>query len=275
MNNKISKLKLEIFPKTIVFAVVIICSILLGSCEKVIDVNYKEAEKKYVVEGEVSNITASGNTVKISQTKKFEDANAFTGISGATVTIQVNNGIIYTLPEVSTGIYKTTAFTGVPGSEYKLTVSVNGNTFSAISKMPSQVVSLDTVTVVDLAFGGSSKTIQPDYLDPVGLGNSYRFIQYVNGVQLKKVFVQNDELSDGIRVTRPLLNQDSDLKSGNTVKVDMLCIDENIYKYWYSLDQAATGSSSATPANPITNITGGALGYFSAYSITSKTTIVP
>lgn len=258
-----------IFPA---LAVIVLCS----SCEKVIDIDYNESEVKYVIEGEVSNIPAAGNTVKISQTKKFEDENTFVGIGGATVTIQVNNDTIYTLPETSVGIYTTTAFTGTPGSVYKLTVSLSGTVFTATSQMPSQIVSLDTLTIVDFTFGGSdTKTIQPDYLDPSGLGNSYRFIEYANGVQVKRVFVQNDDLSDGLRITRPLIDQDGDLKTGDVVKVDMLCIDENVYKYWYSLDQASTGSSMVTPANPVSNINGGALGYFSAHSVTSKTIVIP
>lgn len=250
--------------------------LMLSSCEKVIDVKLDEGSKKYVIEGNVSNIATIPNEVKISQTKKFEDSNNFNGITGATVTIQVNNANIYILPEVSTGIYQTTAFTGMPGSTYKLSVAINGSTFTAVSQMPSKTVTLDTLTVTDLAFGGNSfKTIAPSYLDPSGLGNSYRFIQYANGVQVKKVFVQNDELSDGLRITRPLVNQDGDLKNGDIIKVEIQCIDADVYKYWYSLDQASTGNSSATPANPVSNISGGALGYFSVHSINSKTIVVP
>ena len=258
--------------KTILLALAVMA--LCSSCEKVISVDLNESEKKYVVEGEVSNLTTTPNTVKISQTKKFEEENTFEGVSGATVTIQENDGNTYTLAETSTGIYTTTAFTGKPGSAYKLTISLNGTVFTATSKMPAQIVPLNALTVEDLTFGDIVKTIHPDYQDPVGLGNSYRFIEYANGKQVKHVFVQNDEVSDGLRITSPLLNMDGDLKTGDVVKVDMLCIDENIYKYWYSLDQAATGNSSVTPANPVSNINGGALGYFSAHSVTSKTILV-
>ncbi|NII26100.1 DUF4249 domain-containing protein [Pseudoflavitalea sp. X16] len=257
-----------------IFSVLVV--IVLGtSCEKVINVDLEEAEKKYVIEGEVSNVPGAASTVKISQTKKFEEENVFAGITGATVTIQVNEGITYPLPETSTGIYTTTAFTGTPGSLYKLTVSLNGTVFTATSTMPAQIVSLDTLRVVDFTFGETLKTIEPDYQDPLGLGNSYRFIEYANGVQVKRVFVQDDEVSDGLRITTPLINPDGELESGDVVKVDMLCIDTDVYKYWYSLDQAATGSSNVTPANPVSNISGGALGYFSAHSVTSKTIVVP
>ena len=144
--------------------------------------------------------------------------------------------------------------------------------------MPSQIVPLDSIWAEELSFAGNSNlTIYPQYTDPPGLGNSYRLVEYKNGVQIKHVFEQNDELSDGLTITRPLINPDSsNLAHGDTVRVDLQCIDANVYKYWFSLDQSATGENqSATPTNPVTNIVGGALGYFSAYSTSSKTIIIP
>lgn len=246
-----------------------------SSCEKIIDIEINESEKKYVIEGNISNIVGERAEVKISQTKSFEDNNNFKGVSGAVVTIQVNSSTIYTLPETSTGVYTTTAFTGTPGNSYKLLVNINGNSFISNCKMPQQIVRLDTLTKDNLSLGGSTTiSIAPNYNDPVGLGNSYRFIEYANGVQVKKVFVSNDNIGDGLRSSRPLINNDSDLKVGDVVKVDMLCIDPAVYTYWYSLDQAATGNSTATPANPVSNFSGGCLGYFSAHSVTSKTIVL-
>ncbi len=56
----------------------------------------------------------------------------------------------------------------------------------------------------------------------------------------------------------------------------MMCIDAAVYKYWYSfLTGGASGdSNSASPANPVTNIKGGALGYFSAHTLQTKTVVV-
>lgn len=255
-----------------------ILSILFSSCEKIIDVELNEADKKYVIEANVSNISGEAAEVRISQTKAFNESNVFSGISGAVVTIQVNNNTVYTLTETSTGIYQTNAFTGTPGVVYNLKVMIGTNEFTAICKMPEQLVSLEKLSVDNFGFAGnSSKVIVPEYVDPVGLGNSYRFIQWVNGVQEKRVFVYNDELSDGLRSTRPLANPNStgDLETGDMVSIVMQCIEPAVYTYWYSLDQAATGSSNATPANPVTNIKGGALGYFSAHSISIKSIQVP
>ncbi|MBX9784796.1 MAG: DUF4249 domain-containing protein [Chitinophagaceae bacterium] len=263
------------------FSVFGLASVLfLISCEKVIDVQLNEADKKYVIEGTVSNIAGSPAEVRISQTKAFNENSNFTGITGAVVTIQLNNSTTYTLSETAAGIYKSSAFTGIPGNTYSLKVKIGTAEFTSVCTMPLQLVLLDTVTVDNFAFGGSSsKILVPSYQDPAGKGNSYRFIQYNNAIQVKQVFVYNDDLSDGLRSTRPLANpgatSNEELKAGDIARVDMFCIAPEVYKYWYSLDQAATGSSSATPANPVTNIVGGALGYFSAHSVSSKTIRVP
>ena len=51
----------------------------------------------------------------------------------------------------------------------------------------------------------------------------------------------------------------------------MYCIDMAAYNFWYSLTQGALGQSqSASPGNPISNITGGAIGYFSAQTFEAK-----
>lgn len=250
------------------------------SCEKILDIELSEGDKKYVIEANVTNVAGQPAEVLISQTKAFDESNTFNGISGAIVTIQVNNGTVYTLSQTSAGVYTTSAFTGVPGNTYALKVVIGSNEFTSVCTMPLQLVSLDTVTVDNFAFGGSdTKILVPSYQDPVGKGNSYRFVQYINGIQTKQIFMRNDDISDGLRSTQPLANpgntESEELETGDIARVDMFCIAPAVYTYWYSLDEAATGNSNATPANPVTNIKGGALGYFSAHSVSTKSIRVP
>lgn len=252
------------------YSTILIIGLFLSSCEKVIDVDYDTAETKYVIEGTISDLSSETPTVKISQTKPFESSNDFEGISGAVVSIRINDTANYILPETSKGIYKTNAFKGIPGFTYTLTVQVGSQKYTASSTIPQVRVKLDTITTDNLSLGGNSTiTVFPAFMDPAGKGNSYRYVQYVNGIQTKKVFVTNDELSDGIKISRPLRDEDGEIVAGDNVKVDLQHIDPAVYLYWYSLDQASTGTSNATPANPVTNIIGGALGYFSAYSVSS------
>ena len=56
---------------------------------------------------------------------------------------------------------------------------------------------------------------------------------------------------------------------GDTIHVEMQCIDQNIYTYYIAVIQISGDDGSGagiTPANPPSNISNGALGYFSAHT---------
>jgi hypothetical protein len=133
--------------------------------------------------------------------------------------------------------------------------------------MPSPVL-LDTVYVSKGPFG-QFQFATVGYDDPAGVANSYRFVQYLNGVNDPAIFWANDEFTDGEKVLTQLdtgIDKKDDprnIKSGDSVTIEMLGIDEAVYKYWYSLHfNGGDGGNIATPANPVTNIKGGALGLF-------------
>jgi hypothetical protein len=255
--------------------------ILFSSCEKVIDVDLQNAAKKYVIE---AVITDQPNTaqVHITQTKDFDDDNNFPGIDGAIVAIAEAGGGTTNLQMTSSGIYESPSLVGSPGKTYSLLVSVGGQVFTATCSM-AQKVNLDSIFVTDeFLFTDTRKIVNAVYTDPPGRGNNYRFIQYVNGAKEKQVLVQNDDYTDDRTVTSKLFffsDEDDDnslIHSGDSVKIDMLCIDPAIYKYWYSLSRSSTGlSGQATPSNPVSNMHGGALGYFSAHTLQTKKIVVP
>jgi hypothetical protein len=255
--------------------------LLFNSCEKVIDIDLNSAEKKYVIEAVITDHPGSAKVV-ITQTVNFDEPNDFPEVSGAVVTVQEEGGPNYTFTETSPGQYTADALKGKNGKKYTLSVAVNGSQFTAQSVMPVQV-NLDTIFVSDeLIFGETRKTVNAVFVDPPGIGNSYRFIQYVNGAKEKQIMIRNDDYSDGRTINDKLFYFSDDdeetrnIKSGDQILIEMLCLDPAIYKYWYSLDRSATGGNErATPSNPVTNLQGGALGYFSAHTLQTKTMVVP
>jgi len=256
------------------------CALIFAfySCQKVIDLKLHNADIKYVVEGIITNEPGVCK-VTLTQSKPFYENNLFPGISGATVTVK-DNDVEYSLPERQTGVYETNLINGTPGHIYQLSVIINNDVFTASSKMPSPVP-LDTLYISNGPFG-EFRFASVGYHDPAGVSNSYRFVQYLNGVKDPAIFWQNDEFTDGQSVSIQLdtgIDKKDDprnIKSGDTVMVEMLGIDEAVYKYWYSLHfNGGDGGNIATPANPVTNISGGALGYFSAQTVDRKVVIVP
>lgn len=255
--------------------------VLFTSCEKVIDISLNSADKKYVIEATVTDEPGSAQ-VLITQTKNFNDNNNFAGVTGAHVTITDSEGNSSVLAEGSAGIYRSADIVGESGKKYTLTVDVGEDVFTATSTMPAKV-NMDTLYVQDdFMFGEVRQMANVEFKDPPGLGQSYRFVLYVNGAKSNRVYIRNDEFTDGNTTSITLFSgggdedDDKKIKTGDMVRVDMLCIDESVYKYWYSFETsgATGGSNTASPANPVSNIQGGALGYFSAHTVQTKSIVV-
>jgi hypothetical protein len=268
----------------ITYLILFVSLTFLSACENAIDLKLNNTTPQYVIEGVLTN-EPGGCKVLISQTKEFTGDNTFNGISGAQVTIS-NNGNTYNIAPTAQGIYQNSTLTGTPGQNYQLSVNINGKIFNGTCTMPQQVV-LDSIYLVKDNFGNNDdgsirKYITVKYLDPVAVKNSYRFVQYIDGRKEKTVFVDNDEFTNGQEVNNQLRADNEkddparDIRPGNQVTIEMLNIDATVYKYWFSLAESAGGDgNNAAPANPVTNIHGGALGYFSAHTIQRKTLIAP
>jgi hypothetical protein len=247
----------------------------LSACQKVIDLKLKNGAGGYVIEGNVTS-QPGPYQVKIGKTGEVGSAYNFQGVSQAAVTIRDNAGNSERLAEVQPGIYQTGSLQGVEGRTYYLAISIGEKTFTASSMMPYRV-NLDSLYIEEVYnFSKMVKAVVPVFTDPVGQGNSYRFNETINGVLDKYLYYQNDDFTDGRTSTFSLLRPDPDstLHVKDNVSVEMQCIDKAVYKYWYSVDQNSTGDGDALPANPVTNIAGGAFGYFSAHTSQTKTIVV-
>jgi hypothetical protein len=70
-----------------------------------------------------------------------------------------------------------------------------------------------------------------------------------------------------------VISRDFDVKKGDVITVEMQCLDKGSYEYFYSLFSIGNNGpgGGATPTNPVSNISGGALGYFSAFTSQKQT----
>lgn len=258
-------------------------SIILAStagCEKVIHLKTDNIPAKYVIEASLSDYPGDC-FVFISKSVKLSDSSIFYGVTGANVSISEaeSGNIPIHLYESSSGIYTTDKITTKAGRHYTLTVDIDENHFTSTAYMPEKV-KFDSLFVGDFEiFGENRKFANVTFNDPPGKGNSYRFLQFKNGVQNSNIFVMNDEYSDGKPINTFLAffdqSDEQRIDIGDTVMVEMQCITPAIYKYFYSLAQSSTGGNEVVaPGNPVTNITGGALGYFNVFTKERKLVIV-
>ena len=240
-------------------------SIGLFSCRKVIDLKLKDSEPQYVLKGEV-NAGDSIHTLSITKSVAFDQANEFPGVTGAIVVLTDNLGNTETLVSVGDGNYETSNFMAVHGRSYTFSVSVDGKTFESTSTIPGLVTLTDLEFVPSNFFGDTGYIVTPKFLDPAGVKNSYLFYFFnaSNPADNSGFIISNDDFSDGKVNQQPFFG-DWSPKLGDTLVYKMWGIDENVYKYYFSFDQNTSGNSGA-PANPVSNWSNNALGYFTAQS---------
>lgn len=250
----------------------ILIILLCSSCEKVINLNFKNTVPKIVIESIFTDANTR-HTVSISTTSDFDASNAKIPVSGATVVIKEENGPSINFTEQTSGNYLSTRYRGIPGKKYTLTVTVNGKTYSATSIMPFPVAIKSLEQVQLTFFGNTRKIVELNYKDPVGIANFYYNRVFINNVKRNTFYVESDRFTDGRDVKNTLFIDEPDLVTGDVVRVQLLTIDENVYKYLFSITQiTGNGGPPTVPANPNSNFNNGALGYFSA-STTNEVSI--
>lgn len=260
------------------FVFIVAAIIWLCSCKKEVNLNLDDAGPHIVIEGVVTD-AAGPYMVKVNMSVNFKAENTFPPVSGGRVRISDNEGHSDSLIETSPGVYTTQTMTGRPGNTYTLSVQVRDTLYTAVSTMPFPVP-FDSVTFRKAgAFGNKNIRAVPNFRDPPGIKNYYLFNEYLNGILVTKdIFVFSDRLTDGKYITRDLRNTDDILHEGDSLEVQMYCIDEPIFNYFNQLDESGgrggAFNAAASPANPVSNISNGALGYFSAHTIRTRKTKV-
>jgi len=242
------------------------------SCQEVIHVDLNTASPKLIINATVSDQSGPYQVV-LTRTVSYDQNNVFPPVSGAEVVIHDDAGTTDTLVESTPGTYRTTKLQGVPGRTYSLTVKSNNSVYTSVSTMPFPVV-IDTILIKN-RFSSRDKVLSVSFFDPKGIANYYRVIEKVTNdkppyqriIQPVLGTFMMDGLLDGTEIYLDAFNQ-PDLYNGDSVLVSLQCIDKDVYNYFMSAMQ--TGNQSTTVSNPVTNISNGALGYFSAYAVRYK-----
>lgn len=254
----------------------IIITVVVSSCQKVVTIDLNSVNAKLVIEGKINN-QPGPYTIRLSHTVNVYDPNVFPAISGASVIISDNNGTVDTLKETSPGYYQTSKLIGVIGRTYTMKISANGKFYTATSTMPP-LVPIDSITYSIRNFGNNSSTrVRVYFKDPANVLNYYKFQVKSNdiaGVDTTDVRILADGLADGQELS---LTYRTSLTLSDTVFAQLDCIDKSTYNFFHTVPNVEGGIQSfmaAPPANPLTNISNGGLGYFSAYSVSQRDTVI-
>lgn len=248
---------------------------LFTACEKEIFLDYRHIEPLYVIEGKVTNETTE---VLISQTRDMEVASNGKGLNNASIVITGNDGIEETLVYQEDGYYRSQNNSiGEPGKSYTLSVKIDEKEYISNSNMHSEVEIADVSFNWMEMMGQRFLFLDFSFQDIENEENYFWYRIYRNGENYKWS-IGRDKGRDGNIIEMSMLcmterkaeenkeeDRDEILYEGDIVEVEIRTIDRQMYDYLNSLSM-----SESTSANPVSNFTNGALGYFTAHSAQRK-----
>jgi hypothetical protein len=279
MKNRISKQ--PIMKLTLSFSLVLL--FLLSSCTEEISIDLNSADPQLVIEGNLV-FGSEQAIIHMTESVNFDADNSCPPVQDAFIELRDEMGNNLSGIEVSPGNYAVGPLAELKGNSYTLLVEAGEKQYIAQSSMPEQVpfLSLQAMKISGRETEGGNGfrptmnyNVIATFADPANTDNYYRFVEYVNGKKSGE-YLFSDRLTDGVTEPIILRRLDRVLESGDTLQVEMQCIDQNVYDYFMSLGNLMGGpANSVTPANPTTNIEGAVLGYFSAHTSEVKEIIIP
>ena len=274
-----TKSKIKNNPAFLIGILVITIFVFAG-CEKVINLNLVESEPQLVIEGLITD-GVGPYTVKLSKSGSYFDEPVLPLVSKAIVVISDNLGTVDTLKETKPGIYLTSKVKGIPGGTYNLSVLSENISYTGSSTMFSHVP-IDSLKLrrsysEGIAIGSDGQQdvrveIHCFFRDPLEK-NFYRAYVYTNGNRGYEDYkLYDDQYTNGklieLQVKRAHI--------GDKIRVDLFSMDKSTYEYYTTFNDLIHSNPifGSTPMNPNTNLTNGALGFFGACAISTKTIII-
>lgn len=262
----------------------------LSSCTEKIDIELDSTYQRVVIFGELTTDTTS-HKVTITTTGDYYSNKPPQGISGADVRITDGENE-FTLSEDpdQQGVYFTEPDVyGVPGKTYTIFVDNvdllgdgNLSNYTASSDL-NPVANPDSIKV-EFRPEWEGWIVQAYAQDPAETEDFYKFLIYVNDTlhsdSLQNINITDDALFNGNYtngVAIYFFDGEDALNAGDTVSTAFCGITRDYYKYLIEAQVSSRPSVplfSGPPANPRTNFSNGAIGYFAAYSKAKTFTIV-
>jgi hypothetical protein len=283
------------------------CIILITGCEKTVNFQLNESSPKLVVEATIENGTAP--VVVLSNSLNYFSKINLNVLQSSFVhnaDVYVSNGILthklkeYGIPLGNgyTAYYYSndpsdpaTAFIGDFNKQYSLRIVTEGKEYTATTKIPFANRRIDSLFWKPAPINNPATKVEVmvKAYDPPGFGDYVRYFTKRNTEPFYPGLnsVYDDQVIDGseyeVQVERGI-NRNIDLPEdysffdkGDTVTLKVSNIDKATFDFWRTMEYSylSVGNPFSSPTKVISNISGGALGYFGGYASQYRTIIIP
>lgn len=271
---------------------IIIAPLLITtSCTERIDIELDETFTRLIVYGTLTTDTTR-HYIELSKTTSYYYNQAPPPVTNAVVEISDNLGNRVLLTEENPGLYATPpSFFVLPGRVYTLQIEleeeINGHRYYEATSVVNSINPIDSIGLVYQPLWGEKGFYEVTcYYQDAPTRDFYMFDIYKNGELLtdtitKRIVVSdeffNGSYTNGIGVG--FLDQSKEremLYPGDTITFRGSNVTEEYYTFIWTLQQETgfqTPLFSGPPANIQSNITNGAIGFFTAFSVSYASTV--
>ena len=260
---------------------IVTLGLFLTGCEEVISVDLDTAPPRLVIDASIDwkkNTTGNEQKIKLSTTTGYYSP-TFPTVSGATIFVTNSTNTVFNFIENSgTGEYICTNFQPVIGETYTLTITLNGETFTATETLINAPNMEDNVVQNNEAgFGGDEVEVLTYFQDDGNQQNNYLYSHKSNRVAFPQYQVEDDENDQGNRITMYYSNKD--LKPGDMMNIKLYGVSKRYFEYFHKLIIASGNDDSPFATTPTkvrgnivnqTNAKNFAFGYFRLSEVDTK-----
>ncbi|WP_338732281.1 DUF4249 domain-containing protein [Mangrovimonas cancribranchiae] len=216
-------------------------SLLLTSCEDVIDVDVPTAEPRLVIEASLDwekGTTGNEQTIMLRMSTPYFETEENTMVTGAMVTVTNNDtGDIFSFTDQNDGTYTTTNFVPILNNTYSLEVIHNDETYEATETL-MPVSDINNVTQsTEGGFDDELLELNLYFDDPANVENYYLIKYDVEGdmfpylEDLSDEFVDGNEIHDFFEKDDDEDGEETPFEAGDVVNVSLYGISEQYYNF--------------------------------------------
>lgn len=270
-----------------IFALSLLLSLLIASCQDVVNLDLPDGDVLLVVDGMITNQPGE-KQVLLATTANYFNNTETPRVTGALVVLYSEAGPVDTLTEKEPGVY-ITEHVGKVGSTYHIYIRTNaGEEYESVPELLQSVPEIDSIYSEfqeESAFVEEGYYVKIDTYEPLGVGNYYRWRQYTNDEYKNTPFdllYASDEFVDGNPIIGIEMNIEP-LEIGDHFRIEQLSISKRAFEFLTQLQQqtAFVGSLFDSPPSALkgniirldkANVQ--ALGYFGVSAVTDASIVI-